>query len=300
MKFLFDNDFLPFRYASVSAVSKHAGFFCSRLKNELELLLVTLERLACFIIIYLLLFFRSKPAGWKPMNFDRFFMLAIGLGPLVLTILFPLLTGGRIKPTWLASCFSLLAVILFMYLRPIVTKRTIFMQIGAIALVGTILAGEQLYSKSIKAPYFSKKCGYEFFPAETLGKEISARWNKRYATPLKYVIGDRKEGCNLAYSIKGNPAAFYLVYLKICPWIDMDSVMQSGAMIVWEVTERYPHTDKLPKFMNNLGELQKNIIILEPVELERLVSPWARAIMGRPPKTLTVGIAVLPPQSKNK
>lgn len=297
MIFLVQNDFLPFQYATDSA-AKYEGFFHSRLMSAFDLIGVISGRLGFFIGVYLLLFFRSKPHRPGQMTFNRFFVIAVGMGPLLITLLFPLLTGGRIKATWLASCFSLLAVLLFMYLRPVITKRSIQMLIFAIGLFGVILAGELAFSKGIKLSYYKRGCGYEAFPGDALSREITNRWRSRYNTPLKYVIANRRDGCNVAYYAEDNPSAFYFADPRISPWIDVSAVEFYGGVIVWEIEGDEPE-NMLPEFCDNLGEIVNDIVLLEPIVLERVTTPWSRLIMQRSPKTIKMGMAFLPPFNAN-
>lgn len=294
---LFNHDFLPFKYAANSASSdEFSGFFMNRLMNGVKLFLVILERLVFFIIAYVLLFLCNKPAKKVHGTFERFYVFIIAFGPILLTMLFPLITGGKIKPTWLASCFSLWALGLFIFFNPKITRLTIYLLITWIGITGVILGAEYTFSKGIKMPYQSKNCSYEVFPGNNIADAVTTRWHSLYNTPLKYVLTARKTGCHIAYFSKDNPSAFYFADTTISPWIDVDSVKKYGGVLVWEISNS--DQGKLPGWVENLGEAKTRIIIQKTLEFDRLAKTWTKYFTMKPVRKVKIAWAILPPMKE--
>lgn len=298
---LFKHDFLPFKYAASSAaINGGVNFFMRGLVNEAKLLVIVLERLVFFIIAYILLFLCGKPAKKANAEFERFYIFVIAFGPLLLTMLFPLVTGGRIKPSWLASCFSLWALGLFMFFNPKVTRRTIYLLISWVGILGVILVAEYAYSKGIKMPYRKRSCSYEVFPGNNIADVLTARWRKLYNSPLKYVIGDRRDTSHVACFSKDNPSAFYSANTIISPWIDIDSVKKHGGILMWEISNSDPNPDpkKLPAWANNLGEAKTRVITQDLLVFDRLAKTWTKHFTTEPLRKVKIAWAVLPPMKE--
>lgn len=295
---LIRHDFLPFRYAEESALEEANGpFYLRALKNEWELFLCVAERLMAFFAFWLLLFFRPGVKKGEPFSFRRFFLLTMAFGPLAITFLFPLLTGGKIKSTWLASCFSLWGVVLFEFLRPRVTKRTIGLLLVALGVVCLGYAADFVYNTVLKMPYRGRRCRYEVYPGRAVADAVTKEWRARSGEPLRYVFASRKQGCYLAYYVPEKPGAFYFADAQICPWIDPADALARGGMVVWEITN--PTEEESPgEWLNNLGSRRNDLVYLEPKTFSRLTQPRLGALVKKSPKAVRIGMAFLPPAVK--
>lgn len=298
---LFRFDFAPFFYAAESAANcgsleasgwlRHAEAVASCARD-------VLERLAFFIPVYLLLFLRRVPVAERRRyeDFDQRFMSLLALGPFLLTVLAPVLTGAYIKATWLASCFSLLAVWLFMVFQPVVTRRKIGILVVLLWVFALMLAADTAYALLIQGPYRDRNCGYVVYPGAAIARKATELWQAACPDrPLRYVIASRKDGCNLAYYAPDKPRTCYFYDFKVSPWCTPQAIDAAGALVMWEIRLRDEGERKLPPWFGNLDPVSHRLRMLGEYEFDRLIQPWVRRVTDAPVRRVRVAFAVLAP-----
>ena len=297
---LFNNDFLPFDYAMQSSTRKEVTGIMRNLTQSWSFFMRMLERLGFFIPVFLVLFGkRERPENRiRTEGFDRFYFTLIGLGPLGFTLLLPLLGGLHIKMTWLASCFSFLAVWLFMVLNPVVTRRRILLLVIFLGLYGFGLGFHKTYSALWKQPYRDRSCPYHIYPGKPIAEKAEEIWSRNVPNrPLKYVIAPREEGSSLSYYVSTRPHSCYFYDFRISPWCSKEDLEQSGALVAWEMTSQSDGSfeSKPPKWLKALPK--DRLVMAGHSDFDRLVRPWFRCHVKEPVRKIRIAFAVLLPSS---
>ena len=212
----------------------------------------------------------------------------------------PLLGGLQIKSTWLASCFSFLAVWLFMVLEPVVTRRRIALLLAVLGGYAVVLGCDKACSILWRLPYGNRKCSYEVYPGKAVAEKAEELWAAHVPDrdrPLRYVIAPRKEGCSLSYYAAGHPHSCYFGDFRISPWCRQEELRRAGALVIWEVQPRRDGT--LPK--KEPGWLRRipgnhELIAAGEFDFDRLTRPWFRRLCKKPIRKTRIAFMILPPE----
>ena len=281
MIWLFKHDFIALKYAAARADLKAAPGWGSHIANFLD---AWGEYLTRVILPLAALFLLPRGKARDIPKFDQLFILAVGLGPMILSSLFALFTGGLVRASWLTPYFVFLPLFLIMWYRPMPALRPLkclaALMITATLFFMAVTAYEFLYRR----PYTGKRCGYQTFPGKKLASILTEEWRKRFAVPCPYVVGDRTNSCYMCYYSPDHPRAFFDHRPKLSPWIDPADIRKQGAVIIW----RGPSPKYLKRYPDALN--------LPPITLERQIPPWVRTFVPAP-KAETFYAAFVPPSS---
>ncbi len=279
---VFTHDFVAVKYALARAEIGEAPGLKDHIFNFLA---AWGEYLLMLPIAFAALLFLPRGKAREFSNFDRLFLLAAGLGPIVLSSLFALLTGGRILPSWLTPYFVFAPLLLIFVCRPVFARRQLKILAALVILfaVGsmTVTVNEFLFHR----PCRKKRLDHQVYPGRKLAAILTKSWREKFAAPCAYVIGGRKESCFMCYYSPDHPTAFFDHDRGLSPWIDPEDLRKQGAVIIWrrktpEYLERYPQALRLP-----------------PIRLERQIPAWARSFTPAP-KEETFYAAFIPPSSR--
>jgi len=281
---LFEHDFIALKYAAARADLKAAPGWGSHITNFLDAWGGYLLRLLLPLAVLCLLP-RGKASGSS--KFDRLFIFAVALGPMILSSLFALLTGGKVLESWLTPYFVFAPLFLVMWYRPIPAlaplKRLAVLTITVSLFFMAVTAYEFLYRR----PYVGPHCNHQIFPGKKLASILTEEWRKRFAIPCPYVVGDRKNSCYMCYYSPDHPRAFFDHDPKLSPWIDPADIRKQGAVIIWR-------GERTPDYLN----LYSGVIHLAPMKLERQIPRWLRAFVPAP-KAETFHAVFVPPLSRS-
>ena len=281
---LCQNDFIAISYAFDRARLSTPVSWFGRLGNALDTLKNFVSRLI-LPMAALLIFRRSQKT--ESDDFGRKLILSAALGPLVLSLLFSLITGGKVLTPWITPYFVFSTPLLVLWYRPLPEPRTFkrfaALIIVAVALFVFVFGYEYLH----KRPYLRKGTTYNVWPGRVVADSITRQWHERYGKPLPYVIGDRTVTCNLSFYSPDRPVSFFDHLVELSPWINPADVQRRGAVILW--TNAIP-----PAYLKNYAG---RLVILPDITAERACVGWYRRLAG-PLRTVTIHAAFLPPAEK--
>ena len=232
----------------------------------------------------LFLLSRGKNPGFP--KFDRLFIFAAGLGPMTLSALFALITGGEVNSAWLTPYFVFAPLLLVFSYRPVPTCNQM-KRFTALVIIFTVMAmlttaNEYLHDR----PYVRNNCSHQVYPGKKVAKILTKEWHDRFARPCPYVIGKRTDSCFFCYYSPDHPRAFFDNDRSLSQWIDPEDIRKQGAIIVWssriepDYLKQYPGALRLPT-----------------IKLERQIPPWFRAIVPISPKKDDYQAVIVPPSS---
>lgn len=295
LKWLIDNDFLPFDYADGRA--EQAEHFYQHLTFPIDFFLAQLLSMSAMLVLFIWsmygrVLFKSRVA----LDFDRVFLNVIALGPVALVVMLSFVTGSRPRDMWGACLWNFSGLWLASHAakpHAAVLKRfapawlAVFV-FGWMALIGS----NWLY------PYIMDKDFRVHFPGKLLAERITDKWQERFnrplafkQIPLTYVIGDTWPAGNVAYyapDVKERPHVVIDGNFAISPWAAPESVWEKGGVLVWcynrcsePSASTYMPVNLLERFPG--AELQYPILV-----------PYHTKAPLRP---VALGWAILPPAS---
>ncbi len=214
-------------------------------------------------------------------NDDGFaFLMYVGLGPLLLTLILSLVLGTNLRAGWGMPLLTWSTILLMMYLQPTITKTRLYSFIATIfVLLALMLTG---YRLSITHSSTTTSAN---FPGKEIAKRITTMWHGRYHTPLAYVAGSRWVGGNISFYSSDHPSVFVEWKQDRAAWIDLADLQRNGAVFVWEISANETLPEDVKKAYPRLGKSS----------IQQFY--WQRSSQLEPVK---IGIAFLPPKSSEK
>lgn len=282
---LFRHDFIAVTYALGRAELDRPRGWDMRIENFFDVWGGFLIHMILPILAMLLFRRGGDRAGSD--GFDRRFALTLTLAPIGLSSLFALTTGGQIMTPWTTPYYLFVTLAPVMFYRPCPGTRSLKF-FTAFALTVTVIMALAFGFKFLyRRPYRQKRhCNHNVYPGRASAAWLTAEWRKRFGTPCPYVIGRRKQSCNMCYYSPDHPRAFFNHDPKLSPWIDLADVKKRGAVIVWH------DEGQVPGFLRHYDP---RLIYLEKRDLARAVPAWLRHFAPEPPK-YSLRAALLPPE----
>lgn len=278
---LFSHDFITVQYAFDRVSSpptwfSHVLFPTQFAWQQFEVLIPAL------LLFALLLRDKTIQAGkyWRSLpTFDRKFLGYVGMGPLVITILLSAFTGIRLRAGWGQPLLSFSGMILLAWFMPSLSRKQLTRFI--IATFTLMFLMVTIYCVALiraDAPSSAN------FPSKMIASTLTDEWRNQYGTPLHYVAGPRWLAGSIAFYSKDQPAVYMSWDKQFSPWIDEAALKKSGAIFVWDPTER----ERTP-----MKEVLKRFPNLGPIHT--MYFSWMRNHKMKP---VEMRVAFLPPSSK--
>lgn len=295
------NNMIAFQYAFERASLKDGfpaiAFTYERLlKYPLRCFTRTLSVLIVPLIPFFLLFLRREKAIQSDPSdpFHRRFVLILTWCPFALTLLFSIISGGSVNYSWVVPCFPLLGLFLVLYLKPCIGHFQLRMFTGFILFLWFVFVMIFLIRSLWQQPYLKQNCDYENFPGKTLAARLTVEWRRQYHTQLPFVIGDRRESCNIAIYSPDHPEAYFSANPHFSQWINEDEIREKGALILFNWRKQIP-----PKWIERLKMEHFFITSDIQIEEERAVPAWFQKLFGSPKSDHYV-YCFIPPKKHEK
>ncbi len=277
------HDFIAISYACGRAELDEPHGWLDHVTGALDTLGDFLSRL--ILPALALCLFRRGPKKTQD-TFGQKLIWHAALGPIALSVLFALTTGGTVLVSWLTPYFVFATPLMAMWYRPVPERRA-FKRFASFMIVAASLTVVAFgYEYLHKRPYL-KGSGYTVWPGRAVADRLTRNWHEQYGTPLPYVIGRRKPSCNVVFYSPDRPVAFFDHKVALSPWIDPADVRRRGAVILWE-------EDVLPPYWEDYAD---RAVRLPDLELELAGASWYRKLAG-PLRMVTIHAAFVPPQAE--
>jgi 4-amino-4-deoxy-L-arabinose transferase-like glycosyltransferase len=279
---LFFHDFVTVDYALDRVSSKPAWF--NHFNYSALFAWQQIEAFLPPILLALLLAIGKRPFLSNPRvqitPFNQQFLLYVGLGPFLLTVLLSAVTGIRLRAGWGEPLLSLWGIILIAWLQPRITPRRFYrFAVLFFTLLGITLASYAAALIRADEPSSAN------FPGKIIATNLTTLWHDTYHTPLPYVAGSRWLAGNIAFYSTDKPAVYINWDKKLSPWVNEASLTQQGAIFVWDASEdNEPPVAQIKARFQKLGTLQI------------MHFSWLRNNKSKP---VEISIAFLPPTKVN-
>lgn len=274
---LMSHDYITIHYA-YERMTDHPAW-TSHLYYPLKF---TWDQLAAFspaVLLALLLYFGRKSNKSLTPSIDptdRAFLMYLGLGPFLFTVLLSLCTGIHLRAAWGQPLLSLWSIMLLARYRPNITSPHFkkILRIYALLFIALPIA----YVISLISAGHTSSANY---PAATIAAALTEEWHQRYHQPLKYVAGPRWAAGAVAYYSSDHPAVYIDWQSTVSPWINEAQLRQTGGIFIWDASERQQLAYK---------DVKKRFTRLKKAHITHFA--WHRDHKAQP---IELAVAFLPP-----
>jgi len=234
-------------------------------------------------ILFCVLYFSKSASSMiaEPRRLNYFqwqYLLWMGLGPFILTLIFSLETGSALHLGWGQPLMSFWGLILVAALQPRITlKRFYQFVIVGLIFLGILLGGYTYFM------LHARNGSSANFPGQEVADQMTQLWHEHYTQPLKYVIGPRFEAGVVSFYSKDRPSVYIKAEPLISFWINDANIQKDGAIIIWNNT-----MDESPPSYTLLQSTYPNMI--KPVTKKFY---WKRT---KSKKSFTWTVSMIPPK----
>lgn len=219
-------DFFPFMYFENELSSP---VWYNHLTAPLMFIVMQIAVIIGVIALFIALKLRFKSKFHLRDNYnnkDKWFLLLLGLGPIIIHIIMGMIEGGTMRPRWGFEFWFMLSIMLF-YFFPAETKEREFIfsfKLGITAMFITFLALGTLLS--VEKNYRSR------YPVYQLLNDFEQIWAENTNKPLKYLGGYIEWTLPLTIYGNSNYNCILDTFGYKNPWVDEKDLKLSGALII--------------------------------------------------------------------
>lgn len=259
IQYLIQTDYLPFHYAISRAENPNIGGALSFFYAQLA------DLIGFFIILFFsgLLRFGAR-TSLKTYEFTAhrragIFLVTLGVGPIVLTMIISFLGGIGLKSMWGSPMLSMIGVIFIFYFSGkynVIALRRIFISaITIMMLTGTAYLGVYFYKS---ANYI--KPDRLHWPQMKISNYFQDAFHNHTGLPLQMIVGDYWLAGLLAMGPSREKMSVLIDGdMQKSPWIMEDNLKSKGFLIVWNEDEEISQSIKVFAIKQgvNIAEKQK-------------------------------------------
>lgn len=257
-----------------------AALWINHLYFPLQFMWQQIEVFIPSLVFFCLLFLGKKPRteALHVKQDDKMFVLYMALGPFVLTALLALALGIKLRAGWGMPILTFWTLCCMVWLTPRLSRTKLYaLIIGMGIFMAAAITGISVSFSN------SKDTSSANYPGKHIATVLTAYWETRYHTPLRYVAGPRFTADNISYYSPHHPAVWMEWNSVHAPWIDVNDLKKHGAIFVWDISDNETMPAEIAKQFPNLTKT----VVME--------FAWQRNKHGLPPVKL--GVALLPPES---
>lgn len=276
---LYQHDFISFRYA-LQTPSEYSP----RTNHILYPIVFILEIIARIICVFLILAPSYQKKGRIALtSFQNQFLLCLGLGPLIISLIVSVILGKHLPIRWATPYFFLIGILTVAYFK-IDCSLTNFKTIKRALFIFSFL----LFTGYIgKACFFQNPSSDAYLPNKQFANHITTLWHERYQTPLPYIAGTGYLVAALVHYSKDQPIPFFNWSEKETTWLHEEEVREQGAVFVWDTGKNYGWDKSSANHSGLAPDIQRKYPTLEFV--------GEYTVRNKEGKPVTIGIGLLPP-----
>lgn len=285
MIWLNDHQFITLNYA------EHVSEVYTQSKNILNHVVFPLRLFINYIInligLLLLLwpFYKSKPQANSLSDFNWQFLIAVGLGPAILTLLLNVYTGDYFPPRWATPYFFAIGILFVAWFNPKPTFQALKSFSTTLISYSLLLFSVRMISMSLYPRVYSDA----YLPNQIIANSITKIWHERYHTKLPYIAGSNYLVSGVTPYIADKPTPYFNWNRSISPWVNESDLVRRGGLFIWDKgknfawdLESWSNTTITPNTLNRFPEL-----IVLPDLLFHRISDQSEIVLG---------IGILPPK----
>ena len=197
---LFDNNFITIFYGLKRSALIDVSWI-NHLENPLTF---TLKQILILIPFLLMSFVLLKKIKFKLNIKNRkiLFLISINFIPILLMLIFSILTGAKIRTMWMTPFYLFIGTFFIEVIRKNIDFKKIkiffrvflfFFFLSPIVYLGTSVLNEKKRTD---------------FPGKEIARLVQNKWNENFINEIKIVIGDEWFAGNLSYHLASRPTWF--------------------------------------------------------------------------------------------
>lgn len=228
---LIESDLLPIRYFAgfqAQGETHIPGHLLEPLRFAVGSLLSLLLCLPLFLLVY------RRKGDTAEIDKNTVILLALFLGPLLLTMLYGVYSGSRLKSTWAFPFYSLAGVLLFRLLPSRADGAALLRFTMGLAATCLLVLGLHL---AYKGGSDRSKTGFD---GESLALSISEAWHSRYATALPMVASNHVLSAIVAAYAPDRPAMLIDGDFAKSPWLQPSDLQHGGVVVCPDIPDCLP------------------------------------------------------------
>ncbi len=228
---LYKNNFFPLMYFEERRIFYSHAYsgWIKYLQSPFMFLMTQAGAIAGSVIIFFMLRMGNRLPKEESENrnlADIWFLILLGIFPIVLQVLPGLITGDHINGTWGYPMLFMTGILLF-YFFPIrshdkLTTYTLRWVYGTMIVIFLILLTLFCVEKNFRSRY----------PSEEIASDLEEIWNKKTHAPLKYIGGYIEFALPITIYDETPPEIVLDTYGHKNPWITPEEIKKSGVMII--------------------------------------------------------------------
>lgn len=231
LKWLVDNDFLPFAYASGRAALPRG--LLDHLVHPLIFALSQLfALLPAFAIAGAFVYPRAAQASPPADNFDRRIVALLAFGPAAILLAGSAISGRGLVAMWGYPLWLFLGLWIVLAAHTAIEGPRLARAVVVWATVFAGLAAAFVVNYTV-LPHIDHRYRADFFPGDRLASELAARYRAATGEPLSFVIATMWTGGNIAHYAPDHPRLLIDGKPARAPWIDLGALRTRGALVVW-------------------------------------------------------------------
>lgn len=282
---LYLHDLVTMTYAqNVSADYTPDKTFLSHLKYPLRF--IVNEMIHCSgLFILLWPFYKTPKSPIKIAHFEWSFLLFMGLGPFILTVILCIWTGNYFPTRWATPYFFLLGIISLAYLKPVINKKNLIQFTATFIFMSSLLFLGRMSSFTL----FKRAESDAFLPNQQIAHTLSKLWQDRFNTNIPYLAGSNYLVSSVTPYLGSSTRAYLNWEIQQSPWINEDSLRKNGGIFIWDAGYNYIWDKDSAHF----AALPQTILTRFPQLIMMPPYTFRRSSNHSP---ILIGVALLPPK----
>lgn len=247
---LIDNNFAPFGYLDRSLETQSYG---QVLKSILDFTVDQLARISPMFVVWLGLYVwhRRRPVAERGQTYaseltkwDRSFLLWVGLGPFLATILMSALMGSRLTASWGTTFFILYGYFAFWWLSGS-TRATLRRTAILVIAIQVLMAVGYAVARGPIAHQVGRTAR-STFPGPEIAQRMQQVWSNHVpGQPLRLVASDTWLGGNIAINLEPVAEVFISASYAESPWLSPDTALDCGVLVAYNQASGTHRSDAL-------------------------------------------------------
>lgn len=266
-------------YVALQVSARHS--WLSHVKQPLFFLVAQLGAVIAIPLVAATVFgWRWRPATLDDRRrFMRDYLAFVVLGPLLLALVPPTLTGMRMVALWGSPMWTMFPLLLLVAFEPVTSPRPDAFRrlVYLCAACGGVMVGAFAVAKVFHGELSGRLTRVQY-PGRELAREVDRRWKAVADRPLEMIGGDWWTAGIAACYGPDRPHVYPDVRPDWAPWTSDEAFRRTGGVILWpggDAAAGAPFLERFPE-----------AVVQEPIELH--ARGFFRDLSTR------IGIAILP------